>query len=349
MSDAPRPQIERAPTIGERGLPAEPTAVPPRSSRFRPVVDRYGVRLALVFGTHAPGGLCPYAAAEKCHHCDIGAGEGARFDIAKNRHRLAWFRVHHAEVLSQVAHLVLFNSGSVLNPRELPRELLDEILDFADSLPALRVVSLDSREVYITARSVEHSASRISPRRVVRSILGLETANDWIRNNLLEKQMPRFAIERAFQAVALAAGRVGPDRVGLDVNIVVAGPGTTDESAVTDAVETARFAFGLGRKHGVAIDLNLHPYYPSARGRERFPGHGRCALPVLARAVESLCALRDEWSPDSGLFIGWEDEGHDREPQRRADELALAGDAFDRFNRTQRSSALGVLELGTSS
>ena len=109
---------------------AMPGAVPRAESLFEPVRDRYGWRLALVFGNHAPGGFCPYYAAERCFHCDIGAGEGAAFDHATNRQRLAWFREHYQPHLASISHLVLYNSGSVLNPREMPPELLDEIVRF---------------------------------------------------------------------------------------------------------------------------------------------------------------------------------------------------------------------------
>ena len=95
------------------------------------------------------GGVCPYYAGDLCDHCDIGAGEGAAFDRAMNSRRLAWFAEYYQSHLPEVRHLVLYNSGSVLNPREMPLELLDEILVFARSLPDVSVVSLDSREAYI--------------------------------------------------------------------------------------------------------------------------------------------------------------------------------------------------------
>jgi hypothetical protein len=312
-------------------------AEPPAASVFAPVHDRYGPRLALVFGNHAPGGICPYYAAARCHHCDIGAGEGAAFDPETNRARLAWFRDRYAALLPDVAHLVIYNSGSVLNPREMPPNLLDEILAFARALPATRVVSLDSREPYITAPALERVARALGPAISGRPILGLESADDAIRDGLLEKRMPRPAIRRAFAA----AGAAG---LAMDVNIVIGSPGTTPETAPADAAATARYAFDAGREAGVAVDLNLHPYYPSARGLTRFPGHARCSLATTARAVRAIDAVRCSLAPAASLFIGWQDEGHDREPAARAAELARALAAIDTFNRTQDAAALAALE-----
>ena len=133
---------------GSDALPlSRPGPVPRADSLYQPVRDRHGWRLALVFGNHASGGLCPYYTNVRCFHCDIGAGEGAAFDLGTNRQRLAWFQEYYGPRLTSVNHLVLYNSGSVLNPHEMPLELLDGIVAFAGSLPAVSVLSLDSRSL----------------------------------------------------------------------------------------------------------------------------------------------------------------------------------------------------------
>lgn len=311
---------------------------PPATSLFEPVWDRYGLRLALVFGNQAAGGLCPYYAASRCHHCDIGAGEGRAFQNEDNLGRLEWFQARYAAVLPEVAHLVLYNSGSTLNPRELAPEVLEAALGWARGLPKLTLVSLDSREAFITPEAVE-SACRACGREL-HPILGLESADDHVRNELLAKKMSPEGIRRAFRTVGGVAVRGW--RVGVDVNVVIGGPGTSFRSAVQDAVATARYALELGREAGVRVDLNLHPYYPSRRGRDRFPEHGRCPLSLVFRVLEALDALRKGEAPDTGLFLGWQDEGHDQDQDTRSLELSIAGRAFSAFNRTQDALALQV-------
>jgi len=317
-----------------------PTARPPADNLFAPVQDRYGQRLALVFGSHAPDGICAYFRAGRCHHCDIGAGEGAQFDRATNRARLAWFREHYASVLEETVHLVLYNSGSVLNPREIPPDLLGEILAWARDLPALAVVSIESREAYITEPTIAEVAAALPGPLRFHPILGLETADDRLRNDLLQKKMPRSAVTRAFDSVGAVARALGPGRVGLDVNVVVAGPGTAAENAVEEAAATARFAFEQARRASLEIDLNLHPYYPSERGRTRFPDQPRCSLDVLARAVAAIHREKEALAPEAGIFIGAQDEGHDTEKAERAGELERAAASFVQYNRTQDPGAL---------
>jgi uncharacterized Fe-S cluster-containing MiaB family protein len=255
--DTDGPPAPVPPLIKGGKIAPVPQIVPRAENLFDPVRDRYGCRLALVFGNHAPGGLCPYVAVNRCFHCDIGSGEGAASDHAANRARLAFFRDHYGTYLGSINHLVLYNSGSLLNPREMPRDLLAEILAFARSLPAVRIISIDSREAYITPVTLERVLDCVGNGHVVDPILGVETADDRIRNEVLQKAMPRTAIARVFRDISHVAKRRGRERLGVDVNIVIAGPGTTPETAIDDAVETARFALGLGLEHGIKVDLNI--------------------------------------------------------------------------------------------
>jgi hypothetical protein len=307
---------------------------------FEPVRDRYGLRLALVFGNHAPRGMCPYYAGDLCGHCDIGAGEGAAFDFATNRRRLAWFGGYYRSRLGAVRHLIVYNSGSVLNAREMPPELLEEILAFARSLPAARVVSLDSREAYIRPETLRRVMGAAGEGTTIRPILGVESADDWIRDDVLRKSMPRGGITRVFRDLGRATAEYGMERVGLDVNIVIGGPGTTQETAVADAATTALFALQNGAEHRVSVDLNLHPYHVGARGRARFPAQRRCSMRTAACAAYQIAQIVRSMGSQSSVFIGWQDEGHDGEPGERARELEKLRSAFERFNQTNEPRVL---------
>jgi hypothetical protein len=314
--------------------------VPREAMRFEPVRDRYGWRLALVFGNHAPGGNCPYHVGDLCGHCDIGAGEGAAFDHSANRRRLAWFAEYYRSCLGSVRHLVLYNSGSVLNPREFPLDLLEEVLTFARSLPAVRVVSLDSREAYIRPETLRPILSVVGEGLAIRPILGIESSDDRIRDQILRKAMPRAAIIRVFRDLGILAAQSGEDRLGLDVNILIGGPGTTLETAVADAALTAMFALRAGAEHGVKVDLNLHPYYIGARAIARFPDQRRCLIATAAAAASTIAQVVRAMGARSSVFIGWHDEGHDCEGGERLVELERARAAFDRFNQTNEPRIL---------
>ena len=146
--------------------------------------------------------------------------------------------------------------------------------------------------------------------------------------------MPRAAIMRTFRALGALATEYGPNRIGLDINIVIAGPGTTLETAVDDAIHTAELALVAGDQHGVSVELNLHPYYSGARGSVRFPDHRRCSIQTTAQAAAAIVRVVRSMQVQSGIFIGWQDEAHDLEQEQRSSELNQARSAFDRFNQT---------------
>lgn len=320
----------------------EPRARPDDALLFSPVGDRYGPRLALVFGNEAPGGLCPYYRAGRCAHCDIGAGEGGAFDAETNRTRLRWFEGHYSAQWPRLAHLVVYNSGSVLNPRELSPAVLVEIARFAASLPQLRALSLDAREPYIRLGTLEPLVRRLGPSQAARPILGLESADDRVRDELLQKRMPRSAVERAYDAVAELASRHGEARIGIDVNVVVGAPGTDRETAAEEAAATARYALSLGAERDLGVDLNIHPYYPSHRSSTRFSAHPRCSPQTAVSALLRIDGARRELMPAAGVFVGWQDEQHDQQQELRAAELSRWRSLFDRFNRTQDAALFGA-------
>lgn len=311
---------------------------PYAKSLFRPVYDRRGLRLAIVLGNDAPSGICPYAARNLCHHCDIGLGEGRRFDPALNLARFRWLQEHYSSSWPKVVHLVVYNSGSVLNPLELAPEILTAVLDFARSLPELRIVSVESREAFVTPEVISRLTANLGGGREVRVIIGIESADDTIRNKLLRKQMPRTAIERAVRTIATVHRAVvlGGNKAalpGLAANVIVGGPGTTPNSIVRDAVETSTYSLNLAQAYDLPLDLNLHPYYPSKRSTARFPDHPRPSVPSL---VDAVCSVAQRVGNNTPVFVGLEDEGHDQDPGGRTEQVIQFGRAADYFNRTGR-------------
>jgi len=255
-----------------------------------------------------------------------------------NLTRLGWLQKHYASIWPRVAHLVVYNSGSVLNRLELAPETLTAVLDFARSLPELRLVSVESREAFVTPEAVSRLTADLGAGRELRVIIGIESADDTIRNKLLRKQMPRRAIERAVRAIAtvhrvvVASGNQAA-LPGLTANVIVGGPGTTANSIVRDAVETSLYSLRLAQAYGLPLDLNLHPYYPSKRSTARFPDHPRPSLPAL---IDAICAVAQSVGNSTPVFVGLEDEGHDQNPGGWREHLTRFARAAADFNRTGR-------------
>jgi len=299
------------------------------SPLFKPVADAYGTRLALVFGNEAPEGRCPFY-GRQCRHCDVGAGEGVRFTPRMNRARLRRFRRHYRAALPGVDHLVLYNSGSVLNPREMSLDTLARVLGFAAELPRCRVVSLDTREHFVDPATLGRLCAPTGGEQTLRLILGLETQDDEIRIDYLKKRLTRRSVERFFSTVSAFGGPFA-----VDLNVVFQPPPLDPREAVREALATLEYGLELGRRFTVPVDFNLHPYYPSRLGLRWFPDHPRADLVALSEALEAMCRLVRSGGADSRLFVGLEDEGHDQQPGQRHEELAAYGARFARFNASQ--------------
>ncbi len=321
---------EHSPGEGEAPDPA----IPRGFVRFLPTRDTYGVRLALVFGNENRDGRCPFY-GRSCYHCDIGAGEGIQFTPKMNERRLDEVRKIYHGILPTVAHLVLYNSGSLFNPAETSRKTLGRLLDFATSLALCQTVSIDSREIYVTDGALECLLEHLPANQKGRVILGLETQDDDLRTKILKKPMSRRGFERA-AAMLQSGGR----NLGLDVNILFQPPGTTPKTAVREAVATARYALEVSEKWSLALDLNFHPYYRSQVGRRHFPHHPRARLPQAVEALLRIREILDQSELGGQIYIGWQDEEHDGEPDERARELNSWLARFSAFNQSQEASCL---------
>ena len=310
------------------------TVIPEQSNLFTPLTDGYGSRLALVFGNEAKSGQCPFYQYQ-CHHCDIGAGEGGQFDFPSNRQRLEFFQDYYADLLVNVRHLLIYNSGSTLNPREMTRETFAEIFTYVSNLKNCKRISLDSREMYITSSNLDRLVSYLGRHQKASIILGVESQNDEIRMKKLKKLMSKEAIEYAFSIVGAHS-----HKIGIDFNIVFQPPEVVGDEAIVEAVATLEYGLHLSEKYGVSIDFNFHSYYPSTKSQGLFPHHPRANLEDALQTLILMKQCIEERKSSAKVFVGWQDEGHDREQNKRAEELERYLEVFDRFNRSQEMSLL---------
>ena len=304
--------------------------IPDESILFKPVRDTYGRRLALVFGNEFSKGECPFYTAKQCHHCDIGAGEGTQFNTEMNKERLDFFKQHYRDVLHDIEHLVLYNSGSTLNRRELSSETLADVLSYASSLDKCKVISLDSREMYVTDDSLDHVVNHLREDQQARVILGIESQVDDVRIGKLNKRMTKQGIERAFATVGRYSGRIG-----IDVNIVFQPPELIGEEAIREAVETVKYSLDLAEKYNIPVDFNYHPFYQTKRSRAMFPNHPRANLQDAKKALVEVTKEIKARGGKAKIFIGWQDEEHDQEQDVRVAELEKESEKFDQFNISQ--------------
>lgn len=310
--------------------------VPPAGSLFDPVASPRGQRLALVFGNEGPDGRCPFH-GQQCIHCDIGAGEGVRFTPEMNAARLDYLGRHYGDVLPGIAHLVIYNYGSTLNDSEFSRATRSRVLAFARALPAVKRISFDSREQFVTATRIDEMVNELRTDQSLSITFGLESQDDEIRQLNLKKNISREQVLAVFKAMASRN-----PRTAVEMNVLFQPPGITGNDAVAEALATIEYGLELMEETGVLVDFNFHPYYPSKKGTKNFPDHPRAMLEHAIKALIFIIRTIKAEGGDSRVFVGWNDEGHDLQPTVRKMKQMLYAPVFASFNLSQREEDLHI-------
>jgi radical SAM enzyme (TIGR01210 family) len=126
----------------------------------------------------------------------------------------------------------LYTSGSMLDPDEVPPNLLDEI---ADAFGQLDMVTVESRAEHVTADRVRRLAKALN----LEVAIGLESACEAVLDRSVHKGMALEEFQRGV-AGALEGG------AAVRAYVLLKPPFLTEAEAIDDAVEAATFAVSSG-------------------------------------------------------------------------------------------------------
>lgn len=212
--------IELAP-IGERG--------------------RQGFRLAVVLA--APG--CGYARRTGgCRFCGF-AELSTRGAAVSPEEYLAQADVIAEAVRTageKVVEVDLYSSGSFLADEEVPAAARLGIVQRLATLPGLATLLVESRPEHVTAARLRPLVEAAAGRTLLVGI-GLESADQRVREQLMRKGFSLAAFERAAELVWEAGA-------SLLVYALVKPAGLDEAEAAADAVATACYLAGLRRRSG---------------------------------------------------------------------------------------------------
>ena len=94
----------------------------------------------------------------------------------------------------------LFTSGSILDKREMPDEVLQKMLEILNKYDQIKEIVLESRPEYVTPKKLDFISQTISPEKIEIAI-GLESANDEILRNSINKGFYWANFEKATKNV----------------------------------------------------------------------------------------------------------------------------------------------------
>lgn len=173
----------------------------------------------------------------RCTMCGY-AGEGAP---ATAQDLVAQFECAMERSSPEVSVVKIYTSGSFLDPDEMPVSSRDEILRRLAALGIKKLV-IETRPEYVTPQTIEKCLNSLPTEFAI----GLETASDLIRENVIRKGFSFRDFTDAAEAVHRQGGRV-------KAYLLLKPPLLSEGQAMRDAIASARAA----RSHADVLSLNL--------------------------------------------------------------------------------------------
>jgi len=134
--------------------------------------------------------------------------------------------------------LCLYNLGSLLNPKEVPPEAVNEIFYSLNGCPGVEKVIIESRAEYITREALENIRNVYGG--TVEVGIGLESINHDVRELGHNKNMPDLKVFENAVALLHEFGFKALAYVNQKPAFL------TEQEAIDDAVETSVYAFKTG-------------------------------------------------------------------------------------------------------
>lgn len=171
-----------------------------------------------------------------CTHCRIPFSEICSCDSREILPRFTeeFFKYDYKEY----PVLCLYTPGSFFDDEELLPCLRNRILEFVSRETDIKTLSVESRPDFITEENIAMLRDMLPDKRIEVS-LGLDSANDKVRNLFLNKGL-RF--ENYLEACAI----LNKYKMIVVTYVLVKPPFLSESNAIFDAVQTARTAFECG-------------------------------------------------------------------------------------------------------
>jgi radical SAM enzyme (TIGR01210 family) len=251
---------------------------------------------------------------------DIDHQVGSAFDLVAGQHL----------AIEQVS---VGNEGSVLDAATLPSDQLQTVLRRCAGHAGVSSIVLETRAEFATEQTIEKVQRWIVPCSLTLKI-GLESADDELRERILLKRMDRHAFERTVELM----GRRG---IRLSSYVLLkASPWHDDAQGRADALATCDYLTHLCREAGVELELRVNSMY-RARG-SRWSRWAAAAGWIPPSIFDLAEVLMQAAKPGVALFAGLSEEGlatPDGHYEARPDYLPWARERLEQFNET------GDLEL----
>ncbi|MFH1275626.1 MAG: hypothetical protein ABIH82_00780 [Candidatus Woesearchaeota archaeon] len=284
-------------------------------------------RLMLVLRTPP----CEYNQCTMCGF-DNNAGRNIRLQNIQNQYKNGIA----GEDFTYIRRVDFPTAGSFYNDTELSPESRNYLFSEVSKLPVDSVM-VETRVDYLTEEKVRESKSYLREDQSIELAIGLESADDSIRNKVLRKGLSKKGFERFADICKNTDSQ-------LLAYVLIKSPSLSEAEAVEDAVQTADYVYRIANERGIKARVAFKPMFiPEGTELEEQYLSGEYQLPKLWTTVETVKKTTQlaSYQPNS-IFVGMFDEdlSGDRFSSNCDECNSDVVEALKRFNGTQDLSEL---------
>ncbi|MBU0460131.1 MAG: hypothetical protein KKH52_02240 [Nanoarchaeota archaeon] len=284
-------------------------------------------RLMLVLRTPP----CEYNQCTMCGF-DNNAGKNIRLQNIQRQYQNGI----EGEDFSDIRRIDFPTAGSFYNDRELSPESRNYLFSEVSRLPVDSVM-VETRVDYLTEEKVRESKSYLREDQSIELAIGLESADDNVRNKVLRKGLSKKSFERFADICRNTDSQ-------LLAYVLIKSPTLSEAEAVEDAVQTADYVYRIANERGIKARVAFKPMFiPEGTELEEQYLNGEYQLPKLWTTVETVKRTAElaSYQPNS-IFVGMFDEdlSGDRFSSNCDECNSEVVETLKRFNGTQDLSEL---------
>ncbi|MBI5392701.1 hypothetical protein HZA96_02420 [Candidatus Woesearchaeota archaeon] len=250
-------------------------------------------RLMLVLRTPP----CEYNLCTMCGF-DNNAGRNIKLQNIKKQYQNGIAGVN----FSDIRRIDFPTAGSFYNDRELSPESRNYLFSEVSKL-LVDSVMVETRIHYLTEEKVRESKRYLRGDQIIELAIGLESADDNIRNKVLRKGLSKKGFEKFADICRNTDSQ-------LLAYVMIKSPTLTEAEAVEDAVQTADYVYRIANERGIKARVAFKPMFiPERTELEAQYLRGEYQLPKLWTTIEIIKRTIElaNYQPNS-IFVGMFDE-----------------------------------------
>ncbi|WP_174712680.1 TIR domain-containing protein [Nostoc sp. TCL240-02] len=209
-------------------------------------------RLMIVLRTNG----CSYDKGKKgCTMCDfrkhaIDIPVEAKWMMSQFKSALA--KVQTAK--EQIEQIDLLTLGSFLYDGEISPEFRHTVMKYISQIPEVKKVVIESRATYVNLERLEFIKQCLRKDQILELGIGVETSNEYLRQEILRKGMPWSILERAIESCKNAD-------VHFQAYLLIGTQRLSEIEAIEDAVRSAEDVVDLCLKYSVPFKIAFEPVF----------------------------------------------------------------------------------------